>query len=100
MSFFEARRAVHHCLNCRIFIATSIAVVGILVMITLASIANVPLATIPFATSVVLVAGAPDSPPASNRAIFLGHLLSASVGLSIVALAGGGALVGSIAVGL
>ncbi|WMT79124.1 HPP family protein [Bradyrhizobium sp. Ash2021] len=69
-------------------------------MIALASIANVPFATIPFATSVALVAGAPDSRPASNRAIFFGHLLSASVGLSIVAIAGGGALVGSIAVGL
>ena len=100
MSVFEVRRAVNRRITRRVMVATPIAAVGVLMMIALASVANMPLATVPFATSIALVAGAPESPPASSRSIFFGHLLSASIGLSIVAIAGGGALVGSVAVGL
>jgi hypothetical protein len=48
----------------------------------------VPLAFIPFATSIVMVMGSPDAKPAQPRALIGGHLLSAAVGLVMVTLAG------------
>ena len=56
---------------------------GIALMVTLATISAIPLATIPFATSIVLVSGAPKSPPARTRAIVLGHLICAATGLAM-----------------
>lgn len=52
-------------------------------MVALASISAVPLGTIPFATSIVLVSGAPKSAPARTKAIIFGHLICALVGLGM-----------------
>ena len=54
---------------------------GIALMVTLAQISAVPLGTIPFATSIVLVAGAPRSAPARTKAIIFGHLICAAAGV-------------------
>jgi CBS-domain-containing membrane protein len=59
-----------------------------------------PLGSIPFATSIVLVMGAPDAPPAQPRALFGGHLVSAIVGLLVVKLIGPEAWAAALAVGL
>jgi len=59
-----------------------------------------PLASIPFATSIVLVTGAPDAPPAQPRALVGGHLVSALVGLIVVKLAGPAPWAAAAAVGL
>ncbi len=47
-----------------------------------------PLASVPFATSIVLVTGTPDAAPAQPRALVGGHILSAIVGLVALKLAG------------
>jgi len=65
----------------RLLIAAICAGIGIGMMVTLAHISAVPLATIPFATSIVLVSGAPSSPPASTKAIIFGHLICAAAGI-------------------
>jgi CBS-domain-containing membrane protein len=54
---------------------------GIALMIALAHISAVPLGTIPFATSIVLVSGAPRSAPARTRAIIFGHLICGAAGV-------------------
>jgi CBS-domain-containing membrane protein len=59
------------------------AAAGIALMVTLASISAVPLGTIPFATSIVLVSGAPKSPPARTKAIVFGHLICATAGVGM-----------------
>ncbi len=59
-----------------------------------------PLASIPFATSIVLVIGAPDAPPAQPRPLVGGHLVSAIVGLIVVKLAGPAPWAAAMAVGL
>lgn len=56
---------------------------GIALMVALAQISAVPLATIPFATSIVLVAGAPRSAPARTKAIIFGHLICALLGMAM-----------------
>jgi CBS-domain-containing membrane protein len=61
---------------------------GIGVMVALASWADVPLAVVPFTTSIVLVMAAPESKQAQPRNIVGGHVLSALCGLAIVALFG------------
>lgn len=59
-----------------------------------------PLAAIPFATSIVLVTGTPDAPPARPRALVGGHVLSAVVGVIAVKICGPAAWVAALAVGL
>jgi CBS-domain-containing membrane protein len=59
-----------------------------------------PLAMIPFATSIVLVMGSPDAPPAQPRALIGGHLVSALVGLLVLAVTGPEAWAAALAVGL
>jgi CBS-domain-containing membrane protein len=59
-----------------------------------------PLATIPFATSIVLVTGTPEAPPAQPRALVGGHVLSAVVGVAAVKLLGPQAWVAALAVGV
>ncbi len=54
----------------------------------LAERSTVPLAFIPFATSIVLIMGTPEAKPAQPRALVGGHLLSAAVGLLAVTLVG------------
>jgi len=59
-----------------------------------------PLAVIPFATSIVLVIGAPNAEPAQPRALIGGHLVSALVGLAVLKLTGPQAWAAAAAVGL
>ena len=58
-----------------------------------------PLMAIPFATSIVLVMGAPESEPAQPRALVGGHLVATLVGLLVVKLAGPGPWAAALAVG-
>lgn len=62
--------------------------------------AKYPLMSIPFATSIVLVMGTPEAAPAQPRALIGGHLVSAFVGLLVLALAGPSAWAAALAVGL
>ena len=59
-----------------------------------------PLMAIPFATSIVLVMGAPETEPAQPRALIGGHLISTLVGLLAVHVAGPGLWVAALSVGL
>lgn len=61
---------------------------------------SLPLTYIPFATSIVVVMGSPEAPPAQPRALIGGHLISTFIGLAIVKLAGPGPWVAALAVGL
>ena len=58
------------------------------------------LSYIPFATSIVVVMGSPDAPPAQPRALIGGHLISTLIGLAVVKTAGPGPWVAALAVGL
>jgi CBS-domain-containing membrane protein len=62
--------------------------------------ARYPLAAIPFATSIVLVIGAPEAEPAQPRALVGGHLVSTIIGLVVLLLAGPHAWAAALAVGL
>jgi CBS-domain-containing membrane protein len=59
-----------------------------------------PLSYIPFATSIVVVMGSPEAPPAQPRALIGGHLISTLIGLAAVKIAGPGPWVAALAVGL
>jgi CBS-domain-containing membrane protein len=59
-----------------------------------------PLAAIPFATSIVMVLGMPDAPPAQPRALIGGHLVSTLAGLVILKLCGPAPWAAAVAVGL
>ncbi len=54
---------------------------GVAIMVGLADLAALPLAAVPFATSIVLVMAACESAPAQPRAIAGGHILSTLSGL-------------------
>jgi CBS-domain-containing membrane protein len=71
-----------------IFAGAAGGAVAIAAMEILAERTAVPLAFIPFATSIVMVMGSPEAKPAQPRALVGGHLLSAVVGLAMVTLAG------------
>jgi CBS-domain-containing membrane protein len=73
---------------------------GIAIMSTLAHASGQPLMMVPFATSIVLVMGSPEAPPARPRAIVGGHLLSAFAGIVCATLLGDAFWVSAIGVGL
>jgi CBS-domain-containing membrane protein len=73
---------------------------AIYVMESSSALAAYPMAAIPFATSIVLVISQPNARPAQPRALIGGHLISALVGLLVLALAGPGPVGAAIAVGL
>jgi CBS-domain-containing membrane protein len=73
---------------------------AIAAMEVLAERTAVPLAFIPFATSIVMVMGSPDAKPAQPRALIGGHLLSAVVALVMVTVAGPLPWAAAVAVGL
>jgi CBS-domain-containing membrane protein len=58
------------------------------------------LVAIPFATSIVLVLGSPETPPAQPRALVGGHMISTLVGLLVVKTCGPAAWAAALAVGL
>jgi CBS-domain-containing membrane protein len=72
--------------------------IGVMEWASLAS--RYPLAIIPFATSIVLVIGAPDAEPAQPRALVGGHVVSTVVGLAVLELTGPHAWAAAVAVGL
>lgn len=61
---------------------------GIALMIALAETAHYALGIVPFATSIVLVLGAPDAPQAQPRNIIGGHVLSALCGAACCSILG------------
>lgn len=74
--------------------------VAIAVMEFLSAQLAYPLASIPFATSIVLVMGSPEAKPAQPRALVGGHLVSALVGLMVVKAMGPGPFAAALAVAL
>jgi CBS-domain-containing membrane protein len=73
---------------------------GIAVMTTLAHASGQPLMMVPFATSIVLVMGSPEAPPANPRAVVGGHLLSAFAGVACATIFGDAFWVPAVGVGL
>jgi CBS-domain-containing membrane protein len=59
-----------------------------------------PLVIIPFATSIVLVIGSPETEPAQPRALIGGHVMSTVVGLVVLLITGPYAWAAALAVGL
>ena len=74
--------------------------VAILLMEELSTRAAFPLIFVPFATSIVLIMGSPDTEAAQPRALIGGHLLATLVGLLVVRISGPGPLPAAFAVGL
>lgn len=62
--------------------------------------AHYPLLVIPFATSIVLVIGSPQTEPAQPRALIGGHLVTTLVGLAMLKLSGPHPVAAAAAVGL
>jgi len=88
-------------MNYRQIIAGAIGgAIAIGIMELLSARTMTPLAVIPFATSIVLVLGSPDVPPAQPRALVGGHLVSALAGLLIVKICGPSPWAAAFAVGL
>jgi CBS-domain-containing membrane protein len=74
--------------------------IAIAIMEFLSARTAFPLASIPFATSIVLVMGAPEATPAQPRALVGGHLVSALAGLIVVKLVGPVPWAAAMAVGV
>lgn len=72
--------------------------IGLMYLLSLQT--EFPLAAIPFATSIVLVTGTPDAPPAQPRALVGGHVLSAIVGVLALKIGGPQPVVAALAVGV
>jgi CBS-domain-containing membrane protein len=66
----------------------------------LSDTAMMPLAIVPFATSILVVMGTPEAEPAQPRALIGGHLISTLCGLVVVHLAGPSPLAAAAAVGI
>jgi CBS-domain-containing membrane protein len=62
--------------------------------------AHYPLFAVPFATSIVLVMGSPETEAAQPRALIGGHIMSALVGLLVVHVTGPSPWAAAAAVGL
>jgi CBS-domain-containing membrane protein len=75
-------------------------VVAIVLMEELSTRAAFPLIFVPFATSIVLIMGSPDTDAAQPRALIGGHLLATLIGLVVVKIAGPEPLAAALAVGL
>ena len=73
---------------------------GIAIMTTLAHAAGQPLMMVPFATSIVLVMGSPEVPPARPRCIVGGHLFSALAGIACALALGEALWAPAVGVGL
>ena len=74
--------------------------VAIALMEELSTRAAFPLIFVPFATSIVLIMGSPETEAAQPRALIGGHLLATLVGFVVVKLTGPGPLPAALAVGL
>jgi CBS-domain-containing membrane protein len=74
--------------------------VAIAAMEFLSQRSTLPLAFVPFATSIVLVMGSPEAEPAQPRALICGHLISTLVGLLVLQVTGPSHWAAALAVGL
>lgn len=59
-----------------------------------------PVSLIPFVTSIAVVLGMPEAPPAQPRALIGGHLISSLVGFAVLWIVGPSQLAAAVAVGL
>ena len=73
---------------------------GIAIMSYLATVSGVPLMTIPFATSIVMVLGGPELGPARPRCVLGGHMICAAAGVLCTQLLGFDIWVAAIAIGV
>ena len=73
---------------------------AIALMIWLSKQSSIPLMWIPFSTSIVMVMGSPEVPPAQPVRILGGHLICAASGLACTMLLGPDIWVAALAVGL
>jgi CBS-domain-containing membrane protein len=73
---------------------------AIALMIWLSKISGVPLMWIPFATSIVMVMGSPEAPPAQPMRILGGHMVSATAGIACTMLLGFDIWVAALAIGI
>jgi CBS-domain-containing membrane protein len=78
-------------------IGAAIAIAG---MEWLSLTSHYPLVIIPFATSIVLVIGSPQTEPAQPRALIGGHVVATLVGLAILQVTGPSPSAAAAAVGL
>jgi CBS-domain-containing membrane protein len=73
---------------------------AIALMIALSQASGHMLMAIPFATSIVMVMGSPDAPPAQPWRIVGGHLICAACGIAATTLLGFDMYVAALAVGV
>lgn len=73
---------------------------AIALMIWLSKISGVPLMWIPFATSIVMVMGNPEAPPAQPLRILGGHMVCAAAGIACTMLLGFDIWVAALAIGV
>lgn len=69
-------------------------------MIWLSKTSGVPLMWIPFATSIVMVMGSPEAPPAQPLRILGGHIVCAAAGIACTMLLGFDIWVAALAIGI
>ena len=72
---------------------------AIALMIWLSKISGIPLMWIPFATSIVMVMGSPEAPPAQPLRILGGHTVCAAAGIACTMLLGFDIWVAALAIG-
>lgn len=84
----------------KILIARAIGGAGaIMLMIELAAISGAPLMWIPFATSIVMIMGSPDVPPAQPLRLLGGHMICAISGVICTMILGPEMWAAALAVG-
>lgn len=73
---------------------------AIALMIWLSKFFAIPLMWIPFSTSIVMVMGSPEAPPAQPKRVLGGHLICAASGLACTMILGSDVWIAALAVGL
>ncbi len=73
---------------------------AIALMIWLSKTSGIPLMWIPFATSIVMVMGSPEAPPAQPLRILGGHMVCAASGIACTMLLGFDMWIAALAIGL
>lgn len=73
---------------------------AIALMIWLSQISGVPLMWIPFSTSIVMVMGSPEAPPAQPLRLLGGHVVCAAAGIACTMMLGFDIWVAALAVGI
>lgn len=73
---------------------------AIALMIWLSKTSGIPLMWIPFATSIVMVMGSPEAPPAQPLRILGGHMVCAAAGIACTMMLGFDIWVAALAIGL